>query len=136
MRLTFKNPEGTWGMINGFDMKKVPTGLYGALWKLKEYEELGEPFEIYQKKLELEDYKALGLSPEELRNVDALYLKKCIEVNILKQQKQEKTNADHIRNMSDQELAEFLIGVEYETQRGGLWMDKERCLEWLKGKRA
>ena len=38
--------------------------------------------------------------------------------------------------MGDQELAEFLIGVEYETQRGGLWMDKERCLEWLKGKRA
>lgn len=136
MRLTFKKQDGTWGMTNGFNMKKVPTELYGALWKLKEYEELGEPFEIYQSKLELKDYKALGLSPEDLRHVDALYLKKCIEVNLLKQQKQEKTNADHIQNMTCEELAEFLIGVEYDTQRGGLWMNKERCLEWLKSKRG
>lgn len=40
-RLTFKNLDGTWGMNNGYDMKKVPAQLYGALCKLKDYEEKG-----------------------------------------------------------------------------------------------
>ena len=40
-RLTYKKPDGTWGMNNGFDMHKVPSELYGALWKLHQYEETG-----------------------------------------------------------------------------------------------
>lgn len=67
-RLTFKNPNGTWGLNNGYDMKKVPSDLYGALWKLKEYEET-------------------GLSPEKIEEMDRLYLEKCEEVNRLAKEK-------------------------------------------------
>ena len=38
-RLTYKKPDGTWGMTNGFNMSEVPGKIYGALWKLKEYED-------------------------------------------------------------------------------------------------
>lgn len=40
-RLTYKNPDGTWGLNNGYDIKKVPSELYGALCKLKYYEDTG-----------------------------------------------------------------------------------------------
>ena len=40
-RVTFKNSDGTWGLCNGYDIKKVPNQLYGALCKLKDYEEKG-----------------------------------------------------------------------------------------------
>ena len=40
-RLTFKSPDGTWGLNNGYDIKKVPSELYGAICKLKDYEETG-----------------------------------------------------------------------------------------------
>ena len=39
-RLTFKNDNGTWGLKN-YDIKKVPSELYGAICKLKDYEESG-----------------------------------------------------------------------------------------------
>lgn len=39
-RLTYKNENGTWGLING-DIKKVPRELYGVVCKLKDYEESG-----------------------------------------------------------------------------------------------
>lgn len=59
-RLTYKNPDGTWGMNNGYDMSKVPNELYGALWKLKDYEETGvSPEEILE-------YKEFGLTLEKL----------------------------------------------------------------------
>lgn len=79
-RLTFKNPNGTWGMNNGYDMHNVPKELYGALWKLKDYEETGlSPEEVME-------YKKLGLTPEQIREIDKLYLEKCQEVNRLKKQ--------------------------------------------------
>lgn len=70
-RLTYKNPNGTWGMNNGFNMSKVPSELYGALYKLKDYEES-------------------GLSPEQLEEIDRLYLEKCEEVNKLRAELEEK----------------------------------------------
>ena len=57
-RLTYKNPNGTWGLSNGYDMKKIPGELYGALWKLREYEETG---------LNPEQIKEILLEQEELR---------------------------------------------------------------------
>ena len=38
-----------------------------------------------------------------------------------------KTNADHIRSMSDEELAEVLHNA------GGNWYSEEYWLDWLKG---
>lgn len=70
-RLTYKNPNGTWGMNNGFNMSKVPSELYGALYKLKDYEET-------------------GMSPEQLEEIDRLYLEKCEEVNRLRAELEEK----------------------------------------------
>lgn len=59
-RLTWKNPDGTWG-LNNMDIKDVPRELYGAVCKLKDYEET-------------------GLMPEQIVEMDELYLKKCQEV--------------------------------------------------------
>lgn len=72
-RLTYKNPNGTWGMNNGYDMSKVPSELYGALYKLKDYEET-------------------GLSPEQVEQIDRLYLERCEEINNLKKELKEKTD--------------------------------------------
>lgn len=78
-RLTYKNPDGTWGMNNGYDMHKVPSELYGALWKLHQYEETGLSPE------ELIEYKDLGLTLEKLKEIDKLYMEKCKEVNKLEE---------------------------------------------------
>ena len=50
------------------------------------------------------------------------------------------TNADRIRAMTDEELANYLINIEYETaQRAGINVSHDEvcriaheCLEWLK----
>lgn len=48
-RLTFYNPDGTWGLKSGYDIKKVPRELYPALYKLKKYEDTGlQPDQIEQ----------------------------------------------------------------------------------------
>ena len=95
-RLTYKNPEGTFGLNNGYDMHKVPTELYGAICKLKDYEETGlnpervaevnDFFHSQTAKIlaELQEYKNLGLTLEQLKEIDKLYLDKCREVNRLK----------------------------------------------------
>ena len=99
-RLTYKNPDGTFGLNNGYDMQKVPTELMGAIWKLKNYEETGlDPerveeindfFNSQTAKIlaELQEYKNLGLTLEqlaleELKEIDRLYLEKCQEINRL-----------------------------------------------------
>lgn len=74
-RLTYKNPDGTFGLNNGYDMHKVPTELYGAIWKLKDYEET-------------------GLDPETLKEIDKLYLEKCEEVNRIKEELEEYKQAE------------------------------------------
>ncbi len=62
-RLTFENENGTWG-IKGYDIKKVPKELYGAMCKLRDYERIIE-------------------SPQKLLEVDNLYSDKCKEINRL-----------------------------------------------------
>lgn len=59
-RLTFKNPDGTWGLKN-MDIKDVPHEIYGAICKLKDYEET-------------------GLTPRKLEEIDELYTEKCKEL--------------------------------------------------------
>ncbi len=59
-RLTWKNPDGTWG-LNNMDIKDVPKELYGVVCKLKDYEET-------------------GLMPEQMVEMDELYTEKCREV--------------------------------------------------------
>lgn len=59
-RLTFKNPDGTWGLKN-MDIKDVPHELYGAICKLKDYEET-------------------GLTPHMMQEIDELYTEKCKEL--------------------------------------------------------
>lgn len=45
-RITYQKPDGTWG-INGINIKDVPRTLYGAMCKLKDYENTGlDPQEI------------------------------------------------------------------------------------------
>lgn len=66
-RLTYKNQDGTWGLNNAYDIKKVPKELYGALCKLKDYEET-------------------GLEPDKAAEFDSMYLEKCKEINELKKQ--------------------------------------------------
>lgn len=76
-RLTFHSPDGSWGLNNGYDMKKVPSELYGALWKLKDYEDT-------------------GLQPDQIEQMNDLYLDKCKEVNKLRRQIRELRMAAEI----------------------------------------
>lgn len=65
-RLTWKNPDGTWGLKN-MDIKDVQRELYGVVCKLKDYEET-------------------GLMPEQIVEMDELYTEKCKEVAKLQKQ--------------------------------------------------
>lgn len=105
-RLTYKNPDGTFGLNNGYDMQKVPTELYGAIWKLKNYEETGlDPerveeindfFNSQTAKIlaELQEYKNLGLTLEQLKEIDKLYLEKCQEIKRLTAELKEYKQAE------------------------------------------
>lgn len=74
-RITFKNPDGTWG-IGNYDITLIPK-LYEALTQLRDYEETGlSPDEVldmkenYQRKCsEAERYKKLSLSVEEMAKI-------------------------------------------------------------------
>lgn len=79
-RLTWKNPDGTWGLKN-IDIKEVPKELYGAICKLKDYEET-------------------GLMPEQIVEMDELYAEKCKEVARMKKELEEcKTELDRYKQM-------------------------------------
>lgn len=58
--LTYYNSDGTWGLKYS-DIKAVPGELYGAMFKLMQYERT-------------------GLSPEQIIEMDELYKEKCQEV--------------------------------------------------------
>ena len=88
-RLTWKKPDGTWGLANG-DIKAVPREYYGHMCKLKDYEET-------------------GLEPGRIEEVNELYLEKCKEVNEL----QEKIT--QYQNRMDN-LLERLTSLSFERQ--------------------
>lgn len=59
-RMTWNQPDGSWG-IEGVELETLPPKVYGALYKLM-------------------DYEKTGLSPKQIEEMDFLYTKKCKEV--------------------------------------------------------
>lgn len=67
-RLTFKEPDGRWGIV-GMDKPvcDIEGSIYSCLGKLLDYEELGlNPDNMEQKLMELRDYKETGFKPAEI----------------------------------------------------------------------
>ena len=76
----------------------------------------------------------MELSVDELRYIASMHVDRCraeAELRELKNKRHSRTNADRIRSMSDEELAEFLCKVKSDYQ----WADhefpsEEECGEW------
>lgn len=64
-RLTYDRKDGTWDLKQG-DIRNVPGWLYGCICRLHEYEKL-------------------GISPQQIKEIDTLYAAKCREVAELEQ---------------------------------------------------
>ncbi len=79
-------------------------------------------YEIKYKKVG-EDYYQVGYSSFNIDNV-LKWRDECFELVYVK-----TTNADRIRNMSDEELAEFLI--TFKNTFGGEYEGEASCMEWL-----
>ena len=139
-RLTYKNPDGTFGLNNGYDMQKVPTELYGAIWKLKDYEETGlDPervaevndfFNSQTAKIlaELQEYKNLGLTLEQLKEIDRLYLEKCQELNRLTVELEEYKQAATKHTTFDN-VYEKILNLEKEYAENGDTENVNRCIK-------
>ena len=85
----------------------------------------------------------MELSVDELRYIASMHVDRCraeAELRELKNKRYSRTNADHIRSFSDEELAEFIEQIstdsmetisfgtkEYEE----IWEHKETALQWL-----
>lgn len=97
-RLTFKQADGTWGLVKG-DITKVPPELYGAMYKLMHYEESGftptelerlpEVYAAQRKELlelreKLADYEATGITPEQIVEMDKMYMDRRQEIADMK----------------------------------------------------
>ena len=59
-RITWNESDGSWG-IKGAKLETLPPKVYGALYKLMNYEKT-------------------GLSPKQIEEMDLLYTEKCKEV--------------------------------------------------------
>lgn len=73
----------------------------------------------------------MDMSVDDLRNIAALNIEKCRLETKLRNLQQVKTNADRIRNMSDEELAEWIntknMCRQCAYEPGGLCMKKTLC---------
>lgn len=84
---------------------------------------------VYQYKGNDKVAPKMDMSVDDLRNIVVLHVEKCKLEAELRNLQYVKTNADRIRNMSDDELAEFLttfkntFGEEYEGEAS--------CMDWL-----
>lgn len=67
---------------------------------------------VYQYKGNDKVAPKMDMSVDDLRNIVVLHVEKCKLEAELRNLQYVKTNADRIRNMSDEELAEFLNGVD------------------------
>lgn len=67
---------------------------------------------IYQYKGNDEVAPKMDISVDDLRNIAALNIEKCKLETKLRNLQQVKTNADRIRNMSDEELLDFICSIE------------------------
>ena len=115
-RLTWKKENGEWG-IKGVDLTKVTPEVYGALCKLKDYEEICD-------------------SPDKLREIDEMYLEKCKEIN-------KKVAAEPIEIKTDcfaydcKKVGDFactaLDRLYCQNGRCGFYRKKENCTNLLDG---
>ena len=71
----------------------------------------------------------MELSVNDLRNIAALNIEKCRLETKLRNLQHIKTNADRIRNMTDEELAVFL--VNFKNTFGEEYEGEQCCLDWL-----
>lgn len=113
-RLTWKKPDGTWGLVNG-DIKEVPREYYGYMCKLKDYEET-------------------GLDPNRIEEVNELYLEKCKEINLL--ERKIAAYETERRNMIKQ-LEKAVIGspeaLKFFVKQGIQFVSKDKAIEIVTG---
>lgn len=90
--------------------------LYGALWKLMEYEDA-------------------GYTPEQIRNFDEMYLKKCREVNDLRKRMQWIPVTERLPKNETRALVTFEDGfvaaTEYYDNGWDLWADSGDVVAWM-----
>lgn len=84
---------------------------------------------VYQYKGNDEVAPKMDISVDDLRNIAALNIEKCKLDTKLRNLQQVKSNADRIRNMPDEELAEFLVG--FKNVFGEEYEGQGSCLDWL-----
>ena len=76
---------------------------------------------VYQYKGNDKVAPKMDMSVDDLRNIVVLHVEKCKLEAKLRNLQYVKTNSDRIRNMSDEELAEFLCKVKSDYQ----WIEHE-----------
>lgn len=64
-----------------------------------------------------------------IQNYETNYTCNCQRNSNSRDSESRQTNADRIRNMSDEELAEFLI--TFKNAFGGEYEGEASCMEWL-----
>lgn len=84
---------------------------------------------VYQYKGNDKAAPKMDMSVDDLRNIVVLHVEKCKLEAELRNLQYVKTNADRIRNMSDEELAEFLIA--FKNTFGEEYEGEVSCMEWL-----
>ena len=75
----------------------------------------------------------MELSVDELRYIASMNVDKCraeAELRELKNKRYSRTNADRIRSMSDEELAEWFSTVTDDVLRGSTW-SKDGWMKYL-----
>lgn len=99
-RLTYSNPDGTWGLANG-DITKVPKEYYGAICKLK-------------------DYENSGLDPQQLEELDELYRAKCEELAAVQKRgipiATIKINKEDLQKIVDEKMKDYETTIEYNVK--------------------
>lgn len=75
----------------------------------------------------------MELSVDELRYIASMHVDRCraeAELRELKNKRYSRTNADRIRSMSDEELAEWFSTVTDDVLRGSTW-SKDGWMKYL-----
>ena len=84
---------------------------------------------VYQYKGNDKVAPKMDMSVDDLRNIVVLHVEKCKLEAELRNSQYVKTNADRIRNMSDDELAEFL--TTFKNKFGEEYEGEASCMDWL-----
>ena len=73
---------------------------------------------------------------KECKNYNICEIRKMVEGKLKHcqsyEQKKPQTNAERIRAVNDEELAEFLVSIEKDTKNYRTWGSAPCCLLWLK----